>query len=100
VDAELLHLLPELPPLLLEELRPVVLGRVAQHLADHLELVDLGVALEQRDAHLQKLSDDAADGPHVHCATVLLDLEQQFRSSVPEGDYFPGERTMRFFCIC
>lgn len=55
------------------------------------------VALEQRHSLSQKLSNDAANGPHINCPSVFLDLQQQLRSAVPKRDDLPGERTMRFF---
>jgi hypothetical protein len=88
MDAEFLHLLTEVSSLLLEKLRPIFLGRVTKHLADGLELMHFGIALEERNSLLEQFGNDAANGPDIDCAAILPDLEQQFRGSVPEGDNF------------
>jgi hypothetical protein len=97
VNAVFLNSLSELPPVFMEKLRPVVFGRVADSLADELELVRFRVSLEKWYSLLQKLSDYAANGPSINSFAVFLDLNQQFGSSVPEGDYFAREGTIGLF---
>jgi len=93
-DAALLGGLAEVPPLLVEKLGPVVLGGVADGLADELELVDFGAALQEGHPLPQELGDDAADGPGVHGLAVVLDPDEEFGRAVPEGDYLAGEGTV------
>lgn len=98
MDTVLLHFLPELPSLFLEELRPVILSRVSDGLADDLELMHFGVALEEGHSDLEKLGNDASDGPHIHCPSIFLHFHEQLRGTVPQRDHLPSERTVRFFC--
>ncbi len=97
VHSELLNFLAEVMPGFLKELGPVALSGVADKLADELELMDLGVALEEGRALPQELTYDAADGPHIHAFTVLPDSEEQLGGTVPEGDYFASEGLQRLF---
>ena len=54
-----------------EELGPVLFCWKADGLADQLKLVGLGVSLEERDAVVEELGDDAADRPYVYLPLVF-----------------------------
>lgn len=75
ICAVLFYLLPEVSLLFLEKLLPVFLGRIANHLANYLKLMRFSITLKQGHALPQKLSDDAANGPHINCPSIFLDLQ-------------------------
>lgn len=97
MNAKLLNLLSEVLSWLIEELGPFPFGWVANYFADSLKLMDLGITLEQRNALFEKLSNDAANGPNIHRFAVFLDLQEQFRGTIPKGDYFASKWLMWFF---
>lgn len=68
---------------------PIGLGRSAQDAEDLEDLVNLGVAGEQRLAG-GHLGENAADRPHVDTGGVLATTEQNLGSAVPESDDFVG----------
>lgn len=51
-----------------------------------MDLVDFAVSHEQR-VTLLHFSHDAADGPDVHTAVVVLTSEQDFGCTLPERNY-------------
>lgn len=65
--------------------RPVGLSWSAKNAEDLEDLVDLGVAWEERFAG-GHLGEDAANGPHVDTSGVLTTTEQNFWRAVPESD--------------
>ena len=66
---------------------PVCFGRSAEDAEDLEDLVNFGVAWEQRLAG-GHLSEDAANGPHVDTSGVLATTEQNLGRAVPESDDF------------
>ena len=68
------------------ELGPdAVIGR-AQQVDDQLQLVDLGLARQERLVG-QQLAEDAASAPHVEGRGLSPGVEQQLRGPVPEGHH-------------
>ena len=67
--------------------RPVSLGGSAQDAEDLEDLIDLGIAWEERLAG-RHLGEDAADRPHVDASRVLTTTEKNLRCAVPESDDF------------
>ena len=65
--------------------RPVCLSWSAKNAEDLEDLVDFGVAWEERLAG-GHLGEDAANGPHVDTSRVLTTTEQNFGRAVPESD--------------
>ena len=65
--------------------RPDFLARSPKQLEYFVQLVLVALAAEQ-GGHVDELSKDAADGPHVDVRRVQLLAEQELRGAVPERD--------------
>lgn len=93
----------ELPPLVLpglaEEIRPGLLGRVADQLANSLELLELVLAPEQWLALLQQLGQDAGNGPHIDRGAIFAVTHQQFGGPVPECDHLASDGLEGVFLV-
>lgn len=74
--------------------RPDLFGRCAEDTEHTEELVDFGVPLEERLAG-GHFGEDAADGPDVDGAGVALGAEEDFWSSVPQGDNLEWSKVIR-----
>lgn len=66
----------------------VFVGR-SQQLEDVKELLELAVAGEE-SLFSCKLCEDASDTPHINSRSIVGCAEEDFRSSVPEGDNLVG----------
>mmetsp|Transcript_31866 Transcript_31866/g.98600 ORF Transcript_31866/g.98600 Transcript_31866/m.98600 type:complete len:389 (+) Transcript_31866:276-1442(+) len=72
------------------QVRELLLRRLAEQVADELQLGEVVLALEER-APQHHLGEDAADGPDVDGGRVALVHEQQLRRTVPARDDVVGE---------
>lgn len=73
---------------------PVVVGRGANGLANHLDLVELVVPREEGGAH-DELGEDGADGPDVDGARVVPGAEEELGRAVPARDDVGGHVLVR-----
>lgn len=78
----------------LRDARPVVFVGRAADAEDAVELVDLGVACEERVLGDQ-LDEDDAHRPHVDRRGVLDRAEEDFRRAVPQRGHFLGVGPVR-----
>ena len=83
MHAELLNLFSEVSIFLFKKLRPVLLSRKTDQLADEFELIHLIWTLEKRHSFLQQLSNDAPDRPYIDLRPVGFSFYQQLRGSIP-----------------